>query len=139
MAAYRYSAAEWQTLLPWAEVQIPVPEAPDLLLERASERVRVADRIRGMMLGLAIGDALGNTSEGMTPGHRRHVHGEIRDYLPNPRADMDKVGLPSPLLPVPQWGRCTAKARCRSAGVRVYLVEPANMTTDTSRNSSIRR
>lgn len=53
------------------------------------------DRIRGMLLGLAIGDALGNTSEGMTPSHRASVHGEIGDYLPNRRADASRVGLPS--------------------------------------------
>jgi len=35
-----------------------------------------------MLLGLAIGDALSNTSEGMTPAHRASVHGEIGDYLP---------------------------------------------------------
>jgi ADP-ribosylglycohydrolase len=53
------------------------------------------DRIRGMMLGLAIGDALGNTSEGMNPDERRRRHGEIRDYLPNAYADGRHVGLPS--------------------------------------------
>jgi len=41
------------------------------------------DRIEGMMLGLAIGDSLGNTSEGMLPGDRRKEFGEVRDYLPN--------------------------------------------------------
>ena len=53
------------------------------------------DRIRGMLLGLAIGDALSNTSEGMTPAHRASVHGEIGDYLPIRRADACRVGLPS--------------------------------------------
>ena len=38
------------------------------------------DRIDGMMLGLAIGDALGNTTESMPPARRREVGGEIRDY-----------------------------------------------------------
>ena len=37
-------------------------------------------KIEGMMLGLAIGDALGNT-EGKLPEHRQATHGEIRDYL----------------------------------------------------------
>ena len=41
------------------------------------------DKIEGMLLGLAIGDALGITTEGMTPGSRRSQYGEIRDYLPN--------------------------------------------------------
>lgn len=53
------------------------------------------DRIRGMLLGLAIGDALGATTEGMRPSHRRAEHGEVRDYLPHPRADGRRVGLPT--------------------------------------------
>jgi ADP-ribosyl-[dinitrogen reductase] hydrolase len=48
-----------------------------------------------MMLGLAIGDALGNTSEGMNPAERRRHYGEIRDYLPNRYANGRSVGLPS--------------------------------------------
>ncbi|RMF91990.1 MAG: ADP-ribosylglycohydrolase [Nitrospinota bacterium] len=53
------------------------------------------DRVAGMMLGLAIGDALGNTTEGMLPQKRRQVYGEVRDYLPNPYARNAAVGLPS--------------------------------------------
>jgi ADP-ribosylglycohydrolase len=53
------------------------------------------DRIRGMLLGLAIGDALGNTSEGQAPTDRAARHGEIRDYLPNHLAGNRRVGLPS--------------------------------------------
>jgi ADP-ribosyl-[dinitrogen reductase] hydrolase len=52
-------------------------------------------RVEGMMLGLAIGDALGNTTEGRLPGERQARHGEIRDYLPNYYADNRPVGLPS--------------------------------------------
>jgi len=57
-------------------------------------------RVRGMLLGLAIGDALGNTSEGMNPSQRRAAHGEIRDYLPNRHlreqgAGLQPLGLPS--------------------------------------------
>ena len=37
------------------------------------------DRFLGCLLGLAIGDALGNTSEGMLPTQRRF--GKIREYL----------------------------------------------------------
>ena len=54
-----------------------------------------ADRIRGMLLGLAIGDALGNTSEGMLPHARRMHLGEVRDYLANRHAGGARVGLPS--------------------------------------------
>jgi ADP-ribosyl-[dinitrogen reductase] hydrolase len=53
------------------------------------------DRLRGMLLGLAIGDALGNTSEGLTADERGALYGEIRDYLPNPHAAGRRVGLPS--------------------------------------------
>lgn len=53
------------------------------------------DRVEGMMLGLAIGDALGNTTESMTPSRRRAQIGEIRDYLPNWHAGSRRVGLPS--------------------------------------------
>jgi ADP-ribosylglycohydrolase len=53
------------------------------------------DHIEGMMLGLAIGDSLGNRSEAMNPQRRFQHHGEIRDYLPNPYAEFDGVGLPS--------------------------------------------
>lgn len=38
-------------------------------------------RVEGMMLGLAIGDALGYTTEGLFPGRRHEDYGEIRDYL----------------------------------------------------------
>jgi len=53
------------------------------------------NRVEGMMLGLAIGDALGNTSEGMLPSERHALHGEIRDFLPNRYANNQPVGLPS--------------------------------------------
>jgi len=52
-------------------------------------------RVRGMMLGLAIGDALGNTSEGLNPAERRRRHREVRDFLPNMCAGGRPVGLPS--------------------------------------------
>ncbi len=65
-------------------------------------------RIRGMLLGLAIGDALGNTSEGMNPSQRRSAHGEIRDYLPNwhiheKGMEQQRVGLPSDDTQLAYW------------------------------------
>jgi len=51
-------------------------------------------RIEGMMLGLAIGDALGNTTEGMLPRDRRRGYGEIRDYLPKRYVNLP-LGFPS--------------------------------------------
>ena len=53
------------------------------------------DKLRGMLLGLAIGDALGNTSESLIPVRRSKHHGEIRDYLENWYASGKSVGLPS--------------------------------------------
>jgi ADP-ribosyl-[dinitrogen reductase] hydrolase len=53
------------------------------------------DRVEGMLFGLAIGDALGRTSEGLLPLVRRARHGEIRDYLPHPAMLGERVGLPS--------------------------------------------
>ena len=54
-----------------------------------------SDRIRGMLLGLAIGDSLGNTSESMNPERRLAKLGEITDYRPNRHANGRRVGLPS--------------------------------------------
>jgi ADP-ribosyl-[dinitrogen reductase] hydrolase len=56
---------------------------------------RLRDRVEGMLLGLAIGDALGNTTESQVPAQRSAAHGEIRDYLPNRHAGGRAVGLPS--------------------------------------------
>jgi ADP-ribosylglycohydrolase len=52
-------------------------------------------RIDGMMLGLAVGDALGATSEGLPPQFRQERFGEIRDYLPHRDAGDRSVGLPT--------------------------------------------
>lgn len=53
------------------------------------------DRVEGMMLGLAVGDSLGNTTEGLLPASRRLHHGEVRDFLPNEHAGKRHLGLPS--------------------------------------------
>ena len=66
-----------------SEAPPPIPAPVDL------------DRVEGMLLGLAIGDALGNTSEGMGPGARRTAFGEITTYLPNRHAGGRCVGTPS--------------------------------------------
>jgi len=52
------------------------------------------NKVEGMMLGLAVGDSLGNTSESLLPSERHARHGEITDYLFN-RHIGDKIGLPS--------------------------------------------
>ena len=52
------------------------------------------DKIDGMMLGLAIGDALGITTESWLPSKRQAKYGEIRDYIPNKYVD-EPIGFPS--------------------------------------------
>ena len=53
------------------------------------------NKIEGMLLGLAIGDALGATSEGKRPEERRRIFGEITDYVPGKRSDNRRVGVPT--------------------------------------------
>ena len=53
------------------------------------------DRIEGMMLGLAIGDSLGRTTEGRLPSIRRARYGKIKDYIPTRRANGQPIGVPS--------------------------------------------
>jgi ADP-ribosyl-[dinitrogen reductase] hydrolase len=38
------------------------------------------DKVEGMLLGVAIGDSLGASTEGQTPSQRRQEHGEVRDF-----------------------------------------------------------
>ena len=52
-------------------------------------------KIEGMLLGIAIGDSLGNTTESMMPKERRQKYGLITDYLPNKHAHKERKGLPS--------------------------------------------
>jgi len=47
-----------------------------------------------MLLGIAVGDALGITTEGMLPTRRKSVRGEIRSYIPN-RYVNEARGFPS--------------------------------------------
>ena len=61
------------------------------------------DRIEGLILGLAIGDSLGNHSESMTPRERRARHGEIRDYLATAHANGERVGVPSDDTQLAAW------------------------------------
>jgi ADP-ribosylglycohydrolase len=52
------------------------------------------DRFEAMMLRLAIGDSLGNSTESQLPGERHARHGEIAGYLPHPKLG-DARGYPS--------------------------------------------
>src|SRR5450759_3527299 len=71
--------------------------SPDVMERRAPFGIQpvAENRIRGMLLGLAIGDSLGNTTEGQLPSNRRERYGEVRAYLPNRYADNRRVGVPS--------------------------------------------
>lgn len=93
------------------------------------------DRVEGMLLGLAVGDSLGNTTEGLLPVSRRLHHGEIRDYLPNEHARKRRLGLPSDDTQLAFWsldqlledghldpqrlGRCFAVRRIFGMGATV--------------------
>jgi ADP-ribosyl-[dinitrogen reductase] hydrolase len=54
------------------------------------------DRVEGMLLGLAIGDSLGNATEGDSPADRARDYGEIIGYVPH-HYDPERraIGLPS--------------------------------------------
>jgi len=53
------------------------------------------EKVEGMLLGLAVGDALGATSEGLEPEERHDRYGEIRYYLPGKRSHYRAVGVPT--------------------------------------------
>ena len=56
----------------------------------------VVSKIDGMLLGLAVGDSLGATSEGMTSKERyKKCGGEVRDYYPGKRSDFKRIGVPT--------------------------------------------
>jgi len=68
----------------FAEDAIDLQESPILDQGPPLSRVGVDfDKAEGMLLGLAVGDALGATTESRTPQERREALGEIRDYLLN--------------------------------------------------------
>ena len=53
------------------------------------------DKLEGMLLGVAIGDALGATTEGKLPADRHLLFGEIRNYTPGKRSDNRAIGIPT--------------------------------------------
>jgi len=60
-----------------------------------SDQVNLTDKVEGMLLGLAVGDSLGNSSESLMPDERRNRYGYIENYLPNRHANGQCIGLPS--------------------------------------------
>ncbi|MFC2008462.1 ADP-ribosylglycohydrolase family protein [Chloroflexota bacterium] len=49
-------------------------------------------KVEGMLLGLAVGDALGEPTEGMLPDERKSLVGEQRDYIPARRQELGSIG-----------------------------------------------
>lgn len=86
--------SEFERLFAQGDISV----ARGALFDRAPTPLPAAfdfDRVEGMLLGVAIGDGLGNTTESQLPEARRAAHGEIRDYLPNTYARGRMAGVPS--------------------------------------------
>lgn len=105
----------------------PVPETPDARAA-AWGLVRIPDapaphpvgldqRVRGLLLGLAMGDALGYPTEGIVPPKR--PGGTIRDYLPNRHAGWRAVGVPSDDTQLAFWTLAVLLERQRLDPARV--------------------
>lgn len=67
---------------PWLHTQPPPPQAS-------------FDRIGTMLYAVALGDSLGNTSEGLLPHERTRRYGHITGYLPTRHAGGQERGVPS--------------------------------------------
>jgi ADP-ribosyl-[dinitrogen reductase] hydrolase len=81
----------WMPRLARERLAILPPVAPI----DANEVPDLADRVRGMLLGVSIGDALGNRTESMNPDERSAQYGRITCYLPTRHADGAAAGTPS--------------------------------------------
>lgn len=108
LSAFLQSSSDWLESL-FCEGRIDlVPSQflslhPTSVITDASAPAPSVDKVMGMLIGLAIGDSLGNTCESMTPSSRRAVHGEVRDYLPNKHVEWRAVGLPSDDTQLAAW------------------------------------
>jgi ADP-ribosyl-[dinitrogen reductase] hydrolase len=71
-------------------------------------------KVEGMLLGVAIGDSLGATSEGQSPMERRKNYGEIRNYVPGDRSNYKSVGVPTDDTQLTFW---TLKQLVYNAGL----------------------
>jgi ADP-ribosylglycohydrolase len=91
MSANRQKLA---TLFAAGEIQLKRSSIFDLALAAKAPDFDFG-KVEGMLLGLAIGDALGNTTESWLPERRRAEFGEVKDYLPNQDANWRRRGVPS--------------------------------------------
>jgi ADP-ribosylglycohydrolase len=85
----------------WRTGKLRIAGLPELPIPPAAHPP--TSRVRGALLGLAIGDSLGNTTESQRPAHRAAAYGKIRDYLPNHHAGGKSVGLPSDDTQLAVW------------------------------------
>lgn len=67
-----------------------------------------------MLLGVAIGDALGATTEGKLPVERQRIYGEITDYVPGKRSANRSIGFPTDDTQLTYW---TLKQLIRDGGL----------------------
>lgn len=72
------------------------------------------EKVEGMLLGAAIGDSLGATSEGISGRDRIAKYGEIRNYLPGHRSDNKPIGMPTDDTQLTFW---TLKQLIRDYGL----------------------
>ena len=67
------------------------------------DQIDISDKAEGMLLGLAVGDSLGNTTESLLPQKRSDRYGYIDGYLPNRHAAGQSIGLPSDDTQLAYW------------------------------------
>ena len=78
-------------------------EWPDSVIAPFPDEINPGDRIEGMLLGIAMGDSLGNTSESLLPAERFKRFGWIENYLPNRHKNNQTIGLPSDDTQLSYW------------------------------------
>jgi ADP-ribosyl-[dinitrogen reductase] hydrolase len=105
------------------------------------------DRTEGMLLGVAVGDGLGITTEGRLPGERSAAHGRIRDYLPNKYVG-DRRGYPSDDTQLTFWtleqmildrGFVPERVAARLARGRIFGIAPFStfLPPDTGEDAAV--
>ncbi len=72
------------------------------------------NKVEGMLLGVAIGDALGATTEGKLPADRHLLFGEIKGYVPGKRSDNRAIGVPTDDTQLTFW---TLKQLIKDGGI----------------------
>lgn len=107
-----------ETLYNSGRIRLDLPRLDRLSLP-VHPRPIPMDRVRAMLLGVAIGDSLGNTSESLNPGRRHSRFGWIDEYLPHRHAHQRSVGLPSDDTQLTFW---TLRSSLNSGGLSLPRV-----------------